>query len=144
MRLENWTYLSVIQFINLYIKYNKFFCDLWIFLKKKWFFYTFFMPIFSASHHPVSLSKVSIATAAAQGGTYTKSPTFYILKYNKNNCGWSDLLKIKCTYFTPLNSIQKNWKGSVKQYPIYAKIASISIATNLIATSIATASPQWW
>lgn len=75
--LENWTYLSVIQFINLYIKYNNFFCDLWIFLKKKLFFLHFFMPIFSASHHPVLLSKVSIATAAAQGETYTKSPILF-------------------------------------------------------------------
>lgn len=44
--LENWTYLSVLQFINLYIKYNKFFCDLWIFLKKSDFFTLFLCRFF--------------------------------------------------------------------------------------------------
>ena len=40
-------------------------------------------------------------------------------------------------------SNQMNWKGSVRQYPANARIDTISITTNLIATSIAAASPQW-
>ena len=39
-------------------------------------------------------------------------------------------------------SNQMNWKGSVRQYPVNAIIDTMSIATNLIATSIAAASPQ--
>ena len=55
------------------------------FFSEKSFFYTLFMPIFSASHHPVLLSKVSIATAVAQGETYTKSPTFFIENITKKS-----------------------------------------------------------
>ena len=47
MRLENWTYLSVHQFINLYNKYNKFFYDLWILGKKIVIFFTFYLNLLS-------------------------------------------------------------------------------------------------
>ena len=59
--------------------------------------------------------------------------------------GETDSIHISLYKFSldlPLNSIQKNWKGRVKQYPANAIIDTISIATNLIATSIAAASPQ--
>lgn len=55
------------------------------FFKKNRDFLHFFMPIFFASHHPVLLSKVSIATAAAQGETYTKSPIFFIENITKKS-----------------------------------------------------------
>ena len=35
-----------------------------------------------------------------------------------------------------LHNIKKNWNGSVRQYPIYMRIASISYATDLIALAI--------
>ena len=78
-----------------------------IFQKKIVIFLHFFMPIFSASHHPVLLSKVSIATAAAQGETYTKSPTFFIEKITKK-VGCNRFFQNNCIYFNPLHSIQKN------------------------------------
>ena len=56
-----------------------------IFQKKSLFFYTFFMPIFLRLTTPVLLSKVSIATAVAQGETYTKSPTFFIENITKKS-----------------------------------------------------------
>ena len=75
----------IFQSVNLltYIKYNKFFCDLWIFFKKNEIFLHFFCRFSSASHLSISLYKMPIATATAQGGTYTNSLTFYILKNNK-------------------------------------------------------------
>ena len=49
-----------------------------------------------------------------------------LFKYNKTKKKIIKELTICRTYFTPFHSIQKNLKGSVKQYPAKARIAIIS------------------
>jgi hypothetical protein len=77
-----------------------------------------------------------IATATAQGGTYTNSLTFYILKNNKKKADEAIFSKKKSTFLSqcliynlslpcPLPTRHMKRNGSVKQYPAKARIAII-------------------